>query len=77
MSAALLLKWVNPVLFVSALLQALTGVALYFELVESSPKLFSYTLKIHAKNGLLLIILIAIHLALNWSWVKAQFFKKR
>jgi len=33
--------------------------------------------KVHPLGGFTLIILIIIHLSLNWSWVKSTYFKAK
>ncbi|MFA6384179.1 MAG: DUF4405 domain-containing protein [Candidatus Omnitrophota bacterium] len=55
---------VNPVLFIAACVQAATGLA--FMLADS--RLFY---NIHRYNGIFLSVMIVVHLALNWGWVKS------
>jgi hypothetical protein len=64
------LKWVNPVLFVTALVQAVTGLALALKGTE-------FFTVIHVYNAFLLSFMIAVHLALNWGWVKSFLFSRR
>ena len=73
MSKARWLLWLNPLLFASLIIQALTGAILFFSLLSS---LYELAAKVHAYNGLVFVILALTHLTLNWSWVKANFFKK-
>ena len=64
-----LLKIINPVLILVFILQAGTGVfrnMLPYELFSA----------VHKPAGLGLVVLIFIHLYLNWNWVKSVFFKK-
>jgi hypothetical protein len=60
------LKIVNPLLALLIINQAATGI---FHL-ELSNRAFK---ALHEQAGYVLITLAAIHLALNWNWVKAQF----
>lgn len=76
MNDAILLRWVNPVLLISVIVQAVTGVILYFDLFISSPAIFRTMAEAHKHNGLILTALIITHIYLNWSWFKAQLFKK-
>ena len=76
MNKAVLLKWTNLVLFLSASVQALTGIILFFDLFMSRARLFDFIVKAHRYNGMLFIVLIAAHLWLNLGWVKAQLFRK-
>ena len=57
------LKIVNPLLFVSFLVQALSGVfsrLIPYEVFEP----------VHTINGYLLIVLVTLHIYLNWDWVR-------
>ena len=63
------LKVINPALALlmlnqpfSAFLMAVTG----WDLFES----------LHVGGGILLLLAAAVHLMLNWGWVKANFLKK-
>lgn len=61
------LKIVNPVLFLSVLWQTATGAAYLLgwgEQVEAP----------HLAGGLLMALAAALHLALNWGWVKPIYF---
>lgn len=33
--------------------------------------------EVHEISGIVFILLIVVHLSLNWNWVKAQYLKKR
>jgi hypothetical protein len=71
------LKWlvaVNQVLFLSVFLQIATGVMLFFDMFISRSELIS---RVHAYNGFLFAGLLVMHLALNWGWIKSNFFKRR
>jgi hypothetical protein len=71
MNKAQLLKVTNLVLFISAALQIVTVLALPLNI---NKRMF---FEIHKYNGFLFIALIIIHLALNWSWVKATYLKRK
>jgi hypothetical protein len=60
------LKIANPLLALFMINQALTGI-FHLELSHRAFKTF------HEQAGYVLITLAAIHLALNWNWVKTQF----
>jgi hypothetical protein len=67
------LRIVNPVLFLSLAVQAVTGGIILLRL--RTP--FTQTVfEAHEHNGVLLIALAVTHLALNWGWVKANYFKR-
>lgn len=68
------LKIINPVMFISLLLQAATGLLLFFRLFISH---FRTIGEVHEYNGLLFLVLVITHLALNWSWIKANLFKTK
>jgi cytochrome b subunit of formate dehydrogenase len=77
MNKARLLKIVNLLLFISMAAQALTGLVLFFDLFVSRAKLFEIISEVHRYNGLVVTLLIITHLAMNWNWIKSQFFKRR
>ena len=68
------LRIVNMVLFCSFIVQVITSIIIFFRIKTHNTQL---VFEIHEYNGLLMIILAATHIALNWGWVKANFFKKR
>lgn len=70
-----MLKIVNSILFVSAAIQIFTSIALFFHLFTPQTGIFKVIIKAHVYNGLMIIILILIHLSLNWAWVKTNFLK--
>jgi hypothetical protein len=74
MDRARLLKFLNPGLFLSFVIQAFTGIILFFDW-EIFRGLFVF--RVHEYNGLLMVFLVVFHLALNWRWVWANFFKKK
>ena len=74
MNKALWLKVLNPWLFLSTLMQAVTGVMLFFSLFPRSSEIAR---AIHNYNGLVFIALALGHLALNWTWVKVTFFNRK
>jgi hypothetical protein len=76
MNKTILLKVVNPLLFISLAIQAITGVIAAFHLFISNPKLFESIAELHEHNGFLFVALGATHICLNWGWIKAQFFKR-
>jgi hypothetical protein len=55
---------VNPVLFVSACVQAASGLALTG--IDAQALAL-----VHRYNGIFLSVMIVIHLVLNWGWVKS------
>ena len=64
-----LLKILNPIMFIVAIIQVGTVISFYFVRTALQYKL-------HVICGTLLVILIAIHLTLNFGWIKAQLKKK-
>lgn len=70
MKKADLLKVVNPAVGVVFLAQALSGIfhsAIPWEVFHYGHGLFGY----------FLVVLVLIHIFLNWSWIKANYFKKK
>ncbi len=62
------LKVVNAVLFVLIINQMVGG----FFYWGISHELFQWG---HKRAGMLLAVVIAVHLGLNWNWVKTSYFK--
>jgi|WetSurMetagenome_2_1015567.scaffolds.fasta_scaffold632000_2 hypothetical protein len=58
------LKIANLFLLISSVIQAIAGLLLL------SPSASETIAEIHKYNGVAIIILIIIHLAFNWEWVK-------
>jgi hypothetical protein len=67
MKKAQWLKRTNPLLFLVLVIQAATGLG-----HEWIPEEWFEWL--HPVGGLLLLLLAAVHLALNWSWVESVYF---
>lgn len=63
------LKILNPILLVLFVSQASTGLSH----AKISHEAFEF---LHEGGGVLLIALIAVHLILNFSWIKASYFAK-
>lgn len=62
------LKEANVAVFIAAVIQGVSGISLFFH----GPEILE---EIHEYNGFLLLGLIAVHVALNWGWVKSNFLK--
>ncbi|MDD2752657.1 MAG: DUF4405 domain-containing protein [Candidatus Omnitrophica bacterium] len=73
MNKARWLVWLNPFLLLSLLIQAFSGLILFFNLLPAQDELIA---EVHEYNGFVFVLLALTHLTLNWSWVKANFFKK-
>lgn len=69
-----LLKVVNPILFIIMFIQAVSGLGQRY---ATSQDLFVFFRRLHGPNGMLLIILVIIHIYLNWGWIKLNVFKAR
>lgn len=65
-----ILKIINPLLAVLVLSQILTGM-----LGDNLPH-EAFEL-LHEGGGYALAVVAALHLALNWNWVKSTYFKRR
>ncbi len=74
MNKAKLLRAVNILLFISFIIQAVTGVI--FALGIRVPYLRALA-EIHEYNGLILAAVACVHILLNFGWIKANFFTKR
>jgi len=66
-----LLKMVNPVLFISAVIQIITSILIFSGLLRSKE-----VAELHEYNGIVFIVLVLIHIYLNWGWVKSQILKR-
>ncbi|MDD5491949.1 MAG: hypothetical protein PHV60_04630 [bacterium] len=66
-----LLKIVNIVLGISFLLQAISVV---FMVLKMAP---GWLYKVHALNGIVFILLVIVHIVLNWAWIRVNFLKKK
>jgi hypothetical protein len=65
---------VNPLLLCLFIIQVITSLIIFFQIKIPSVQLVA---EIHEYNGLLLILVAAMHITLNWGWIQANFFKKR
>ncbi|HSW38740.1 MAG TPA: hypothetical protein VLL97_04540 [Acidobacteriota bacterium] len=65
-----MLKILNPILFVIAFFQCVNII-----LLKTGDA--SFMDEIHEWNGILLLALLALHIFLNWSWVKVNIFNKK
>lgn len=61
---------VNAVLFAGASIQAISGFMLM--LTGSSA-----AYRVHTYNAAFFLVILIVHLALNWGWVKAVVLKRR
>ncbi len=59
------LKILNPLLFVLITVQAVSGLL---------PSLIPYS--VHRTVGISLVLVVGLHLILNWGWVRANFFRR-
>jgi hypothetical protein len=75
MNRGAVLKVTNLILFISMSLEAATGLFLFFKLLTDRPKVFMAIVEFHEYNGIFLIVLVSIHLAQNWGWIRGQFFR--
>lgn len=71
MTKVKLLKIINPILILSALIQLLGGLFMIFSFIVP------FLGEIHEINGLVLSGIIVIHFILNWTWVKNTFFARK
>lgn len=65
-----MLKILNPILGILLVNQIVTGLlndSISHETFET----------LHKPGGIVLTIAIALHVFLNWNWIKANFFKRR
>ncbi|MBI4845703.1 MAG: DUF4405 domain-containing protein [Candidatus Omnitrophica bacterium] len=69
MEKAKKLKIINIFLLISFLIQAISGMSLFFGRITKIVN------EIHENNGIALIILVVMHLLLNWNWIKVNFLK--
>jgi hypothetical protein len=67
------LKIANPLLFLSALIQILTGFVLALKMLPSQ---IGFFYELHEHNGMVFVVLLVIHIILNWGWVRANFLKR-
>jgi len=69
MTRTYVLKIVNPILGVLLLNQAITAL-LHDRLPDEAYE------ALHEGGGVLLVVVAALHVVLNWNWIKANFFRK-
>lgn len=72
MSKQTMLKIVNVLLFLNIILQGVTG--LFRDKLMLNEQAFGLY---HVKAGILLLVLVLIHLILNWGWVRSLFARKK
>lgn len=65
---------VNMALLFSFVLQAVTSLMIFLKIRTPNTEL---VFEVHEYNGIFLIAAAVTHIALNWGWIKANFFKKR
>jgi len=63
-----MLKLVNTLLFLNFLWVA--GTAISHDYIRN--QLFK---KIHPVGGMVLLVLVCLHLLMNWKWIRANYFK--
>ncbi len=68
MTKTVALKIVNPVLGIVVLTQVLTG------LLHGLMSRDAFE-TVHLVGGILIVVLVALHVTLNWPWIKANFFR--
>lgn len=70
MNKSKMLKIINPIMTIIFLCLAGSGLANNFIPYE----IFH---AVHGKLGFAFVVLVLIHIYLNWNWIKSQFFKKK
>jgi hypothetical protein len=74
MNKAGALRIVNTVLFFSFIMQIITSIIILLRIKVPHTQLI---FEVHEYNGLFMIMVASTHIALNWGWIKANFFKNR
>jgi hypothetical protein len=74
MNKVMVLRVVNAALFLSFILQVVTSLIIFLRINISFKHLI---FEVHEYNGLCMIALVVVHIALNFGWIRANFFKKR
>lgn len=74
MNKIAVLRVVNAVLLLSFFMQVITSFIIFLKLRVPFRE---FIFEAHEYNGLLLITTAALHVILNWGWIKANFFKKK
>lgn len=70
------LRKLNPLLVVLSLVQASTGGIFLLAPMDFVRPDSGWLYYVHRFNGLLLVAMILVHVALNWGWIKANIFKR-
>ena len=73
MNKIVALRVVNVALFLSFMTQAATAIIMLLRIKTHYTQLI---FEIHEYNGIFMVIIAATHIALNWGWIRANFFKK-
>ena len=66
-----LLKIVNLFLGLAFLLQVISVVTMILEIGPG------WIYSMHSINGLVFILLVIVHIVLNWAWIRVNFMKKK
>jgi cytochrome b561 len=72
MKKATMLKTANLLVAIAFAVLATTSAV-----SKVAPDLSEVFFEIHELTGYVFFLLVVIHIVLNWSWVKANFFKRR
>jgi len=73
MNKVRMLRTLNPILFLSLMIQATTVCIIFFQIrTPYTQQVF----EVHECNGMALIALAVAHITLNWGWIKVNYFKK-
>jgi len=69
--------WLDVFMAISFILVGITGILKMPLIVGWTIRIFDFGLfsKIHDWAGITLVMLIIIHLFLNWAWIRAMIFK--
>ncbi len=70
------LKWTNAVLLLVACIQACTGLWMLIDVVAFKKDAPEKVITIHVWDGLALVIAMAVHVALNWTWYRGVLLKR-
>ncbi|WP_020611173.1 DUF4405 domain-containing protein [Sediminispirochaeta bajacaliforniensis] len=61
---------INPILFLSLLVQGISGIFMKFGLF------YSLMYGIHSITGFIFLGIVTLHIVFNWNWIKANLRKK-
>ena len=64
----------NIALLICFIVQVFTSLVLYFEIKPLDGEVME---KVHVYNGMLMIALVVVHIALHWPAVRAMLFKRK